>query len=68
MIILLESASDRMVFTNVTRIEEMIKPSLFNEDGRKVVNLFSGEKVLAGGDDIDLMTNKLTILPNAEIE
>jgi hypothetical protein len=67
MIVLIEDGGSRMVFDNVTRIEEESKPSVFGGD-RKVVNLYSVDQVLMGGDDIDLMTSKITILPNAEKE
>jgi hypothetical protein len=68
MIILFEQGSDRIVFDNVTRIEETTKPSMFDEGGRKIVNLYSGDTALMGGDDIDLMTAKITLLPNPERE
>jgi hypothetical protein len=67
MIVLIEQGHDRMIFDNVTHIEEKMKPSMFS-DHRKVVNLYSGETVLMGGDDIDLMTTRLTVLPNPEKE
>jgi hypothetical protein len=67
MIVLFEQGSDRIVFDNVTHIEEKTKPSIMGGT-RKVVNLYSGETILMGGDDIDLMSIKLTILPNAERE
>lgn len=67
MIVLIEDTGDRLVFTNVTHIEEKSKPSVLGGP-RKVINLFSGNQVLMGGDDIDLSTTKLTILPNAEKE
>ena len=68
MIVLVEQGHDRMIFDNVTHIEEKSKPSIFEDGTRKVVNLYSGEKMLMGGDDIDLMTTRITVLPNAEKE
>jgi hypothetical protein len=68
MIVLIEDSGSQMVFANVTHIEEKSKPSIFDDGTRKVVNLYSGETMLMGGDDIDLMTVKLTVLPNAEKE
>jgi hypothetical protein len=68
MIVLIESGSERMVFDNVTHIEEKLKPSIFDDGTRKVVNLYSGETMLMGGDDIDLMSTRITVLPNAEKE
>ena len=68
MIVLVEQGHDRMIFDNVTHIEEKSKPSIFDDGTRKVVNLYSGEKMLMGGDDIDLMTTRITVLPNAEKE
>jgi hypothetical protein len=65
MIVLFEQGSDRLVFINVTHIEEKTKPSILNGK-RTVVNLYSGETMLLNGEDIDLMSTKLTILPNAE--
>jgi hypothetical protein len=67
MIVLIEQGHDRMVFDNVTHIEEKTKPSVFG-GVRTAVNLFSGEKMLMGGDDIDLTTTRITVLPNAEKE
>ena len=43
MIVLVEQARDRMIFDNVTHIEEKSKPSIFDDGTRKVVNLYSGE-------------------------
>jgi hypothetical protein len=69
MIVLIQSGNDQMVFDNVHRIEERTRPSIFDENGRKVVNLFDEEgNVLMGGDDIDSMSTRLTVLPNAERE
>lgn len=68
MIVLIEDGGSQMVFANVTHIEEKTKPSIFDDGTRKVVNIYSGETMLMGGDDIDLMTSKLTVLPNAERE
>jgi len=68
MIVLFEQGGDRMIFDNVTRIEEKTKPSVILGVERTVVNLYSNETILLGGDDIDLFTTKLTILPNAERE
>jgi hypothetical protein len=67
MIILVEQGSDRMVFDNVTHITEKTKPSIISGT-RTVVNIYSGETLLMGGDDIELMTTKISILPNAERE
>ena len=67
MIVMIEQGSDRLIFDNVTHIEEKRKPSVFNEV-RTIVNLYSGEKMLMGGDDIDLVSTKLTVLPNPEKE
>jgi hypothetical protein len=67
-IVLIEEAGSRMIFDNETHNEEKNKPSMFSDGPRKVVNLYSGEKVLMGGDDIDLMSAKMTILPNPERE
>jgi hypothetical protein len=66
LILLVEQGHDRLVFTNVTHIEESTKPSIFEDGVRKVVNIYSGEQVLMGGDDIDLMSTRITVLPNAE--
>jgi hypothetical protein len=68
LIVLVEESGSQMIFANVTHIEEKSKPSIFNDGTRKVVNLYSGEQVLMGGDDIDLMSTKLTVLPNPEKE
>jgi hypothetical protein len=68
MIVLVEQGHERMVFANVTHIEEKLKSSVFDNGTRKVVNLYSGEKILMGGDDIDLLSTHITVLPNAEKE
>jgi hypothetical protein len=68
MIVLIEEAGSRMVFDNVTRIEESNKPSVFSDGPRKVVHLYSGDTVLMGGDDIDMLSTKITVLPNPERE
>jgi hypothetical protein len=68
MIVLIEEAGSRMIFANVTRIEESSKPSVFSNGDRKVVHLYSGDEVLMGGDDIDMMSTKVTVLPNPEEE
>jgi hypothetical protein len=67
-IVLIEQAGSRMVFDNVTRIEESEKPSMFSDGPRKVVNLYSGDTVLMGGDDIDMLSTNVSVLPNAERE
>jgi hypothetical protein len=68
MIVVIEEAGAQMVFDNVTRIQETVKSSVFSDAGRKVVYLFNGNTPLMGGDDIDPMTSKITVLPNAEKE
>jgi hypothetical protein len=68
MIVLVEQDGARMIFDNVTRIEETNKVSIFDDGYRKVVNLYRVEQVLMGGDDIDLLSSKITVLPNAERE
>jgi hypothetical protein len=67
MIVLIEQGQERMIFDNVTHIEEKRKPSILGGT-RSTVNLYSGETVLMGGDDIDLTNHKLSVLPNAEKE
>ena len=68
MIVLVQQGLDQMVFDNVTHIKEILKPSAFGDGPRAVINICRGETVLMGGDDIDSMTTKVTILPNAERE
>lgn len=65
MIVVIEQQGERAVFANVTHIEEKTKPSVF-EGTRSAINLYSGETILMGGDDIDLTNTILTVLPNAE--
>jgi hypothetical protein len=67
MIFLIEQGHDRMLFDNVTHVSETIRPSVLGGT-RKVINLYNGDQVLAGGDAIDPMTTKLTLLPYAERE
>ena len=66
--ILIEQGSDRMLFTNVTHIAETTKPSLFGDGNRQVVHLYNGAEVLMGGDDIDPMVTKVTVMPYTEKE
>lgn len=65
MIIIMQEGNDRVVFDNVTKIEEIQKPSILGGT-RSSINLWSGDEMIEGGDDINLMDTILTPLPNAE--
>ena len=77
LIVLIQEGHDRLLFDNVTHIKEETKPSIVGGayvggeyvDGvRNVINLYCGDKMLMGGDDINPMTTIVTILPYAEKE
>lgn len=67
MIVMVEIEGARVIVADVHSITEKSKPSMFKEEGRKVVNLLNeAGDVLLDGEDIDLGNTKLTVLPNAE--
>jgi hypothetical protein len=67
MIILVKQGTDRMVFDNVTDIKERSKEGMLGGT-YQVINLFDGDEILAGGDDINLTGTEIILLPNAEKE
>ena len=66
MIVMIERGGERMVFADVTRIEEKQIPSVVS-DTRTVVVLWSGNKLVMGNEKIDLGDTRIIPLPNAEV-